>query len=304
MKIDRLLGIITILTQKEKVTAPFLAERFEVSRRTINRDIEDICMAGIPIVTKQGAGGGIYIQEGYKLDKKLLSSHELADIITALKGLKSVSKTRDIEMLLSKLLPCEKAEITLNDSIIIDLASYHKNSLSDKIEQIKKAINNSNTIKFTYYGKKGEHERQIEPNIITFKWSDWYVFGYCLDKNDFRMFKLNRLWDLLITDKKFFKRTLPPESQDFDAHLTDENEFEAVFNRSVKYLLVESYGPNCYEELADGKLLFEGNYTNRDYIISWILGFGDKAEVTAPCDLADEILTIAKKITKKYEHDI
>lgn len=73
MKIDRLIGILTILMQKEKVTAPYLAEKFEVSRRTINRDIEDMCKAGIPIVTLQGKNGGISIMEGYQIDKTLLT---------------------------------------------------------------------------------------------------------------------------------------------------------------------------------------------------------------------------------------
>lgn len=92
VKIDRLIGIITILLQKDKVTAPELAERFEVSRRTINRDIMDICKAGIPIVTTQGSGGGISILDGYKIDKALISEDELQAILSGLHGIDSVSK--------------------------------------------------------------------------------------------------------------------------------------------------------------------------------------------------------------------
>ena len=90
MKIDRLIGILTILMQKEKVTAPYLAEKFEVSRRTINRDIEDMCKAGIPIVTAQGKNGGISIMEGYQIDKTLLTNDDMDSILSALKGLDSV----------------------------------------------------------------------------------------------------------------------------------------------------------------------------------------------------------------------
>ena len=103
MKIDRLIGILSILLQKEKVTAPYLAEKFEVSRRTINRDIEDICKAGIPLVTTQGTNGGISIAEGYKIDKTLLTSREMQSIITGLKGLDSVSGTRKYRRLMDKL---------------------------------------------------------------------------------------------------------------------------------------------------------------------------------------------------------
>lgn len=81
MKIDRLIGILSILLQKEKTTAPFLAEKFEVSRRTINRDIEALCKAGIPIVTAQGQNGGISIMEGYKIDRTLLTSDDMQAIL-------------------------------------------------------------------------------------------------------------------------------------------------------------------------------------------------------------------------------
>jgi predicted DNA-binding transcriptional regulator YafY len=301
MKIDRLLGIINILTQKDMATAPELAERFEVSRRTINRDIEDICKAGIPIVTRRGTGGGIYIQQGYKLDKSLLKSGELEQILTGLKGLSSIIRSKDIQALLNKLAPASEKGLQLDDIITIDLASHYKASLSDKIERIKEAVSNGRVIKFTYYNKAGRYGREIEPYIITFKWADWYVFGYCLYKNDFRMFKLNRLWDLEVTKKTFEKREIPRESLDFDAHLTDENPFEAVFDKSVEYLLVESYGPNSYSETDDGKLLLHGCYTNIGYIVSWILGFGEKARVISPPELADEIKRRAENILDKYK---
>lgn len=300
MKIDRLLGIITILSQKEKVTAPELALRFEVSRRTINRDIEDICKAGIPIVTKQGSNGGISIQDGYKLDTSLLKSDDLINIIAGLKGLGSVSKASNIEMLIEKLVPQNSGMISLANNIIIDLASYYKSSLSEKIDIIKNAITNSRLIRFTYYSKKGEDIRIIEPYIITFKWTSWYVFGYCTQKEDFRMFKLNRLWDLEVIDEPFDKRTIPETRTDFDTHFTDENKFQVLFDSSVKYQLVEEYGKDCFEVLDDGRLLYSGSYTNHDFIVKWLLGFGDKATVIGPDDLIYDIKAQARKILDNY----
>ena len=87
MKIDRLIGILSILLQEEKTTAPELAERFEVSRRTINRDIEDLCKAGIPIKTAQGTGGGISIMDGYRMDRTILSSKDMQMILAGLRSL-------------------------------------------------------------------------------------------------------------------------------------------------------------------------------------------------------------------------
>ena len=118
MKIDRMVGILTVLLQQEKVTAPYLAEKFEVSRRTINRDIEDLCKAGIPIRTVQGPKGGISIMEDYKLDNTLLTSSDMKEILTGLRGLDSVSGTNHFARLMEKLLQdllilCQETRISL-----------------------------------------------------------------------------------------------------------------------------------------------------------------------------------------------
>ena len=124
MKLDRLLGILTVLLQNDRVTVPYLAEKFEVSRRTINRDIDSLCQAGIPIVTHQGTGGGISIAEGFKLDKSVLTAYELSGIIAALKGIGSVSEQTGIERTLNKLGANTDAVVSLHEPVIIDLASY------------------------------------------------------------------------------------------------------------------------------------------------------------------------------------
>ena len=274
-----------------------------MSRRTINRDIEDLCMAGIPVVTQQGAGGGIYIQEGYKLDKSLLKSGELSNIVAALKGLGSVSRNGEIKNLINKIV---SSESYAHDVLAIDLSSFYKGSLSDKIEMLKRAVSSAKVVEFTYFNRSGEYKRRIEPYQIIYKWASWYVHGYCLYKNDFRMFKLNRLWDLTISQEDFTRRKVPQEIQDFGSHLTDENEYEAYFDGSEKYLLVEAYGPDCFTETKDGYLHLKSSYTNKDFIISWLLSFGDKVRVVAPDELVQEIKTIAESMNRKYqlEHDI
>jgi len=137
MKIDRLIGIITILQQNKKVTAPYLARKFEVSRRTINRDIEDICRAGIPIVTMQGKDGGISIMDGFNLDTTVFTTEELQAIFIGLKSIDSVSHTSYGERLASKITGKDSI-IPLADNILIDLSSYYKDSLATKIELLKK----------------------------------------------------------------------------------------------------------------------------------------------------------------------
>ncbi|WP_312810830.1 YafY family protein [Sedimentibacter sp.] len=304
MKIDRLLGIVTILLQCDKITAPELAARFEVSRRTIYRDIDDICKAGIPIISVQGGDGGISISEGYKLDKSVLTVDELQNIITGLKSLGSVSDAARIEMLINKLSPKNEAVVSLKDNILIDLSSHYKSSLSEKINMLKTAISENKLVNFDYYSEKGQMNRTIEPYFLTFKWTAWYVFGYCTDKKDYRLFKLNRLWRHMILDDVFIPREIPVEELDFDDYFADDKKITVIFDKSSEYRLVEEYGPECYEVMEDGRLKFSVGYTNKYYILSWVLGFGDKARIVEPEDMAKELTQLAKNIITKYGHDI
>ncbi len=305
MKLDRLMGILTTLLQSGSVTAPQLAKKFEVTRRTIGRDIDALCMAGIPIVTRQGGSGGISLAEGYKLDKSVLTVEELQTLLAALKGIGTVSGSTQTERMLEKLTKNSEAVISLRESMVIDLSSHYRGSLSEKISLIKQAIHFSRLITFDYYSEKGQSRRLIEPYCITFWWSAWYVFGYCLEREDFRLFKLSRLWGLELTPETFKPREIPPGSMDFASRFPDEHRVVVLFDPSVLYQLIDSYGPGCITKQADGTLRFETGYTNRSYMVSWILGFGDKAKVLEPMDMADEIHTIAKKMCRAYdEHDM
>ena len=176
MKIDRLIGIIMILLQRDKATVAELAERFEVSARTINRDVEDICKAGLPLVTVQGYRGGISFAEGYKIDKTFFTREELQSILTGLKGIDSISEEAYFFRLIDKLSD-RGNRVEADDVITIDLASHYQGPLTQKIARIKEAILSKCLITFKYYSEKGESERRIEPYRLIFRWSSWYMFG-------------------------------------------------------------------------------------------------------------------------------
>lgn len=201
MKIDRQIGILSILLQKNTVTAPYLVAHFEVSRRTITRDIEDLCRAGIPLVTRQGTGGGISIMEGYKIDKTLLNKAEMQDILAGLRGLDSVNKTNRYGRLMEKLSAGSKDFMVGNQSVLIDLSSWYKGTLAPKIELIRAAVDAGNELEFIYYSPSGETKRCIEPYYLIFEWSSWYVWGWCKEREDFRLFKLNRMEDVCVSEK-------------------------------------------------------------------------------------------------------
>ena len=300
MKLDRLLGILTVLLQNDRVTAPELAEKFEVNRRTIGRDIDALCRAGIPIVTQQGAGGGLSIAEGFKLDKSVLTSDELSNIISALKGIGSVSERSNIERTLDKLHASSTAVVSLREPVIIDLASHYKGQLTEKIELIKRAVLESRPIEFDYYYEKGESHRRIEPYFVIFQWASWYVFGFCLERQDWRMFKLLRLWNLTLCDENYTIQEIPAGRRDFNARFTDDIKLVALFDPSERYKLIESYGLNCYSETEEG-LRMEIAFTNHDFLVSWLLGFGCKVKVLEPDIIAEDIKAAAEKILSRYK---
>ena len=285
MRIDRLLGILAALLRREKVTAPFLAEKFEVSRRTISRDIDALCMAGIPIVTEQGRNGGISIAPGYTLDRQLFTQAELESILSGLQGVGSVSPVSPMAVLREKLpLPEHSAP-----SFSIDLASHYKDSLTEKISLLRKAIGEHLLITFRYYSPKGEAFRQVEPHVVTFQWNDWYLLAWCTKRRDFRMFKLSRLWELELTDKHFSPREIPEEKLDAEYVWQENYRLEAVFDPKVKYRLVEEYGPDCFTEQEDGKLRFSCRFTFYDNMRSWVLSFGDAVTVLSPQELREDL---------------
>ncbi len=300
MKLDRLLGILTVLLQNNRVTAPQLAEKFEVSRRTIERDIDALCRAGIPVATYQGGGGGISIADGYKLDKSVLTAEELSGIIAALKGIGSVSEKSQIERTLDKLSANRDAVISLLEPVVIDLASHYKGSLTPKIALIKQAVLQQRLIEFDYYYEKGQARRKIEPYFIIFEWTAWYVFGFCLQQQDWRMFKLARLWELQLCAATYIRREIPPEKRDFHARFPDDKKLVALFEPAAKYQLIEAYGLDCFTQTEDGKLLFENGYTNEEYTISWLLGFGHNVKVLEPQDMAEKVRHIAEKMLERY----
>lgn len=301
MKIDRLIGIITILLQNDKVTAPELAKRFEVSRRTIQRDVEDICKAGIPVTSTQGYGGGLSIAEGFKLDKALFTREELQAVFAGLRGVDSVSKTSTLTSLLDKL--SQKGQrVVAEDVIIIDLASHYQGPLTEKIERLREAVQSRHTVSFQYYYEKGEVARRIEPYRLVFQWSDWYVLGFCLTRQAFRLFKLNRLWDLRIDEGTFFPREIPEEALSFGAHLAQGRfHLKAVFEEREKHRLIEEYGISSYSVQKDGKLLFEWDFASYENMREWIFSFGDRVTVLAPRELRDDRIQQAENILKQEQ---
>lgn len=278
MKIDRLIGILAVLQRQGRTTMPELAEKFEVSRRTIARDIDVLCRAGLPVVTYSGEGGGVALMEGHAINTTLLRREELGAILAGLSSLQSVSAAPDASSLPVKLggdAGC----------IEIDLASFYKEDLADKIRRLRQAIETRRRVRFTYYASGGESMREIEPLRVIYKWSDWYVFGFCMSRQDFRLFKLRRLWGLEISEEEFEIRAVPEEKLRLGSHMTDDYMVEAIYGPSAKYRLVEEYGPGSFRVMEDGRLYTKWGFSTPERAEEWLLSFGDQVRVIAPQEM-------------------
>ena len=299
MKIDRLIGILSILLQQQRVTAPYLAERFEVSRRTINRDIEDLCKAGIPLVTVQGANGGISIMEGYRLNRTLLTSSDMQAILAGLRSLDSVSGTSRYQQLMDKL-EVNHTTLASNSHILIDLSSYYKSTLAPKIELIQDAIEGRHYIQFDYYAPGGEGGRLIEPYLLVFQWASWYVWGFCLMRQDYRLFKLNRMMDLECCREVFGKRILPPYENEADRPFPIRFLVKARCKPSIKWRIVDEFGPETLEELPDGNFMFTAGCSDKENLFCWILSLGDQIELLEPGEFRAELAELGRRIYDIY----
>ena len=303
MKIDRLIGILSVLLQKDKTTAPELAERFEVSKRTINRDIEALNNAGIPISTTQGNGGGISIMDGYRIDRTILTSKDMQMILAGLRSLDSVSGSSYYSQLMEKIKAGSSSFISGRDSILIDLSSWYRDTLAPKIEKIESAIENRHLVSFKYYGPSSEGERTAEPYYLVFRWSSWYLWAWCRDREDYRLFKLNRMEGVEEKKEEFIGRNAPIPDLSNEKVFPGGISVKALFSPEWKWRLVEDFGPDSFQEMEDGRLLFSSSYMDKESLVTWLFTFGSKVEVLEPQEIRSLIIRNAEETLALYQNN-
>ena len=297
MKDNRLFRILYYILENGKVTASELADKFEVSVRTIYRDIDAISSAGIPIYALQGKGGGIEIAEDFVLSKSLLSENEKQQIMSALQGLDNTTIQHENE-LLTKLSALFKMKST--NWIEVDFNNWQNNKLYEKIfNGIKSAILSKNIISFTYFSSnEKETSRIVKPVRLLFKSQDWYLYAFCLLRNDFRYFKLSRIKNLEIQAEKFddrfndvvLKKEMPHENT---MHI------KVKFDRKVAFRVYDELNGEITEDDA-GNLYTEIEIPNDYNLYNYIFSFGDGAEVLEPQEIRMQIKEMINKMAEKY----
>lgn len=299
MQENRLFKIVYYLLDKGKSTAPELAEKFEVSIRTIYRDLDAISAAGIPIYATQGKGGGISLLQDYILDKSLLSDQEKEKILMGLQGIIATEDTRADE-LLSKLGGLFQAKIT--NWIEVDFSDWVKNTPNqDVFNTIKGAIFTKNRIVLSYFGSNGSFsKRTVEPVKLVFKSKDWYLYGFCLLKNDFRFFKLTRIKELEVLTETFTQEV----SHIPKIETTIKNErtipVKLKFSPQVAFRVYDEFTDNVTADV-EGNLYLCIDLPDNEIMYSYLFSFGNNVEVTEPDYVRKTMKEKLLLMLKKYE---
>lgn len=294
---NRLFEIVYILMQKRKVTAKELADRFEVSTRTIYRDIELLSRANVPVYATKGKDGGIELLDGYVLNKAILSEEEQKQILFALQGMETVSK-KDEKDTLRRLSTIFNKKI--DDWIKVDFSNWSKDNIQEKrFDMIKSAILNKQLIKFTYYNSNGEKTKRIvEPLQIWFKDKAWYLVSFCRLKENYRVFKIVRMRDINMLEEHF-ERNLP-EKQKEEKYNFKKIFLELEISKEMAYRVYEEFEEKEIKKKEDENFIINVEYPENEWVYSYILSFGEHAKVLKPEYAKTIIKEKLQKTLKKY----
>lgn len=309
MKVDRLVSIIMLLLDKERIGAQALADMFEVSSRTIYRDIDAISMAGIPVRSTSGVGGGFEIMPEYKLDKKVFSTDDLSALLMGLSSLSHIMRDNQLVHALAKVksfVPADRAEaIELKvDQLHIDLSPWVANyNLQPNLEMIRTALEEHKLLSFDYIGHHGKQTtRSVEPYQLVVKSSHWYLQAYCHQRNDFRLFKLSRMLNLKMQEQTFTPRAYqkpPLNFNDMAATLQTDIKLRihrSIMDRVLKYCPYERFSPD-----GDIDYIVNFPFIENDYHYDILLSFGEQCQCLEPAHVREEMKQKLRRIAALYE---
>ena len=307
MKIDRLLSIIMVLIEQNKISASKLAEMFEVTPRTIYRDIETIQAAGVPIVTYTGTNGGIGILENYKIDKKFFTKEDMITIMTGLGSISSSVTNSGLNKVLTKLqslIPEDHTqEIKLKSGqVVIDLTTWSGNKkLQANLIKIKEALNQRKYLIFKYLDGNGKStERKVEPYQLLWKEEKWYINSYCTMRNDFRLFKLSRISYLKVLDETFSLREFDMEELRMNWSEKRILNIKLLADVSLKEKILE----RCEEEnityCGKNKMIVEFPFVDDDFGYELLLSFGNKCECLEPIEIREKLIEKIRNMLHIY----
>lgn len=297
MQINRLFGIIYLLLENRTMTAKALGEHFEVSPRTIYRDVETLSVAGIPIYMSKGKGGGISLLPDFVLNKAVLTTKEKHDLLSSLKAVAAIdlSESNSVLKKLEGLLGEAK-----NDWIEVDFSTWgHGAYETDLFNQIKRAILSKKVVFFTYAsGRQERLGREVEPLKLYYKGGSWYLYGYCRKRADYRFFKLRRIKELQVLEVEF--QRMPPEEILLQEDVFQEELIPLTLKLKpeLAYRVYDEF--ESYDLAPDGSFIVTMDYPNREWLFNFLISFGEGCQVLSPLTVRDEMKIKIQAILKNY----
>jgi len=308
MKFVRMLAIVMLLLQRKKVNGKELAEMFEVSLRTIYRDIEAINAAGIPIVTTSGIGGGIGIVEQYKIEKGIFTTDDISSMLMGIgivKGTLLDKETASVSAKLNSFISEELADdiAAKTNQMMFDLSFWIGSKDSNEVlNAVKSGMEHKYTLSFSYFGHRGrEILYGIEPHRLVFKDSCWYLQGYSTEKNDFRLFKLRRIYDIQSEADTFDYRELPHPFSDFTDKMCKKTvKIKLLVDSSAIHRMLDYCTMADVADVGDGKFTVDFNFIEDDYGYGFLMSFGNMLTCIEPNHIRVELQKRLKDILKRY----
>lgn len=301
MQVNRLFEIIYLLLERKSMTAAELAERFEVSTRTIYRDLDTLSGAGIPVYANKGRGGGIRLLPDFVLNKSLLSGEEQKEILFALQGLAATQASEQNQILGKMKGLFSRSE---PDWIDVDFSTWGGGPGEKEIFQIlKQAVIQCRRVRFQYYGSYGEPTKRVaEPYKLCFKHGNWYVQAYCLEKKAFRIFKICRMAEVVLLAEEFN----PQEREIPELETTTGSNFEFVdlellFNTKVAYRVLDEFPADRIQSLQDGGFYVRISFPEDDWLYGYLMSFRSNVTVVSPTAVAKRLCQEAKNILALYQ---
>ena len=298
MQESRLFKIVYYLLNKGQVTAAELAEKFEVSVRTIYRDIDALSGAGIPVYAETGRNGGISLLDNFVLDRTILSERERRDILGALQSLAATGNTFD-EATLDKLSAI--FQLSSNNWYEVDFSRWGEHTQdNDKFEALKRAVICHKCVMISYVGAyKAESSRIIHPLKLLYKSRAWYVKAYCTEKKDFRVFKLIRIIGWKLLEEEFTPVSYPEPPEEETVSEQDSDPIILRFPKEVAYRVYDEFDIGQVRQQENGDLLVSATMPQDAWLTGFLLSFGAQVEVVSPLYLRDILAAQAREIYEK-----
>lgn len=300
MSQSRLFELVYHLLEHGQTSAHALAEKFEVSVRTIYRDVDALSAAGVPVYTLPGRSGGVALMEQYVLNRATFSDREQSQLLTALRSLADNRLLGDEETLSKLSALFRRSE---PDWLQVDLSHWGDGSQANiKFQKLKEAILARKVISFTYvssYG--GRTAREVLPARLVFKGQTWYLQGFCLEKQDYRTFRLSRMLELKVSERTFSTPLSPPPIQDTGGEPPIVT-LRLHFSPAVAYRVYDEFEEGQIMALPDGSFEVMAAYPEDSWVYGFLLSFGGEVEIISPERVRQQVGQLAREIFEKCEN--